>query len=196
MEHTTTPEIAIKKLSNMLRLMMKRGKILGKSVNDFMLRHHTTLDSVRCRSLDDVNVSFVYPLEYEFSCSSSPPHHQRPRTPGHLKRSNTNYYNGRYHHHQHSRRSVYVPMMCEDVLGSKNVSFCGGDVVEPLRRRPRVRRVRITEWEPLFPLNTSEEEEEEEEEWHVDKAAQEFIDKFYRDLMLQKWNTVAADRCY
>ncbi|XP_050365957.1 uncharacterized protein LOC126784535 [Argentina anserina] len=192
MEHNTTPEIAIKKLSNMLRLMMKRGKILGKSVNDFMLRHNTTLDSVRCRSLDDVHASFVYPLEYEFSCSSSPPHHQRSRTPGHLKRSNTNYNNGRYYHHQHSRRSVYVPMMCDDVLGSKNVSFCGGDVVEPLRRRPRVRRVRITEWEPLFPLNTSE---EEEEEWHVDKAAQEFIDNFYRDLMLQKWNTV-ADRCY
>lgn len=186
MEPTTTPEIA-KKLSNMLRLMMKRGKILGKSLNDFMLRHHTTLDSVRCRSLDDVHVSFVYPLEYEFSCSSSPPHHHRSRTPGHLR--NNHNYNNRFL--RHSRRAVYVPMMCEDVMGSKTVPFCGGDVVEPLRRRPRVRRVRITEWEPLFPLNS----EEEEEEWQVDKAAQEFIDKFYRDLMLQKWNT-AADRCY
>lgn len=82
-----------------------------------------------------------------------------------------------------------MPMMCENVLATVNtgrkVSFRGGDVVEPL---PRVRRVRITEWEPLFPLNI--EEEEEEEDYHVDKAAQEFIDKFYRELMLQKWRAV------
>jgi hypothetical protein len=27
----------------------------------------------------------------------------------------------------------------------------------------------------------------EGEEFHVDKAAEEFIDKFYRELRLQKW---------
>lgn len=82
-----------------------------------------------------------------------------------------------------------MPMMCENVLATVNtgrkVSFRGSDVVEPL---PMVRRVRITEWEPLFPLNIDE--EEEEEDYHVDKAAQEFIDKFYRELMLQKWRAV------
>lgn len=27
-----------------------------------------------------------------------------------------------------------------------------------------------------------------DEEFHVDKAADEFIEKFYRELMMQKWN--------
>lgn len=196
MEPPATPIIA-KKLSNMVRLilftlqkgvskkklmmMKEHGKIIGKSFNDFMVRHHTALS---CKS-HDVHVSFVYPLEYEFSCKSSIPPYRSSYTPpchdsGHNK--------GRYVR-QRSRRSVYVPMMCENVLATVNtgrkVSFRGGDVVEPL---PRVRRVRITEWEPLFPLNI--EEEEEEEDYHVDKAAQEFIDKFYRELMLQKWRAV------
>ena len=38
-----------------------------------------------------------------------------------------------------------------------------------------------------------------DEEFHVDKAAEEFIERFYRELMLQKWNmaresTTAVDR--
>ncbi|KAM1013337.1 hypothetical protein ACFX13_044069 [Malus domestica] len=196
MEPTNTPVIA-KKLRNMVRLvlftlqkgvskkkltMMKHGKILGKSFNDFMVRHQTELS---CKS-DDVQVtSFVYPLEYEFSCTSSPPRRSSYTPPC----QSGKVYKGRYVR-QHSRRGVYVPMMCEDALatvhGGKKASYRGSDVVEPL---PIVRRalVRVTEWEPLLPLSS-----DEEEDYHVDKAAQEFIDKFYRELMLQKW--MAAGR--
>ncbi|KAB2619316.1 hypothetical protein D8674_015185 [Pyrus ussuriensis x Pyrus communis] len=196
MEPTNTPFIA-KKLVNMVRLvlftlqkgvskkkltMMKHGKILGKSFNDFMVRHQTALS---CKSHDVHVTSFVYPLEYEFSCTSSPPRRSSYTPPCQSGKT----YKGRYVW-QHSRRGAYVPMMCEDALatvhGVRKVNSRCSDVVEPL---PMVRRarVRIREWEPLFPLSG-----DEEEDYHVDKAAQEFIDKFYRELMLQKW--MAAGR--
>ncbi|XP_027356868.1 uncharacterized protein LOC113866183 [Abrus precatorius] len=49
--------------------VMKRGKNIGKALNNVMVRHH---EAITCRSRD-AHMSFVSPLEYQFSCSGSPP---------------------------------------------------------------------------------------------------------------------------
>ncbi|KHN10183.1 hypothetical protein glysoja_017787 [Glycine soja] len=49
--------------------VMKRGKNIGKALNDIVARHHQALT---CRPRD-AHVAFVSPLEYQFSCSGSPP---------------------------------------------------------------------------------------------------------------------------
>ncbi|TKY74534.1 hypothetical protein E2542_SST03297 [Spatholobus suberectus] len=49
--------------------VMKRGKNIGKALNDVVVRHHQALT---CRPRDP-HVSFVSPLVYQFSCSGSPP---------------------------------------------------------------------------------------------------------------------------
>ncbi|KAJ7965925.1 Avr9/Cf-9 rapidly elicited protein [Quillaja saponaria] len=136
-------------------IMMKRGKVLGKAFNDLMVRHHTALS---CRPRDP-HVSFISPtsLEYQFSCTSSPP---RPRYGSHVSKrreSTTHQYSRRKHHdsrltHAPHRHSIDVSA---SLLGRVNI--------------------------------TDHEEEEEEEEYQVDKAAEEFIARFYRELRMQKW---------
>nr|KYP42957.1 hypothetical protein KK1_035620 [Cajanus cajan] len=57
--------------------MVKRGKSIGKALNDVVVRHHQALT---CRPRD-AHVSFVSPLEYQFSCSGSPPRRRRLSPP-------------------------------------------------------------------------------------------------------------------
>ncbi|KAK7311759.1 hypothetical protein RJT34_10096 [Clitoria ternatea] len=57
--------------------VMKRGKNIGKALNHAMLRHH---EALTCRPRD----AHVSPLEYQFSCSGSPPRlSQRKMSPSH-----------------------------------------------------------------------------------------------------------------
>lgn len=71
------PPLVPEKLSKTVRFLgffiqndvMKRGKNIGKALNDVVVRHHQALT---CRPRD-AHVSFVSPLEYQFSCSGSPP---------------------------------------------------------------------------------------------------------------------------
>lgn len=55
---------------------------------------------------------------------------------------------------------------------------------------PLSQRVKTKTESPLQPLRHGDEES------HVDKAAEEFIQRFYRELMLQKWTAAreGADR--
>ncbi|KAF4360093.1 hypothetical protein F8388_015962 [Cannabis sativa] len=99
-----------KRLMILIPDMMERGKVLGKSFNDLMIRHNTALG---CSS-HDVRMSFVSPRDYEFSCSSTPPHR---------------------------------------IYSADRGSTNGSD-----------------------------------DEFPVDKAAEEFIQRFYRELLLQKLN--------
>ncbi|CAL5205245.1 unnamed protein product [Lathyrus oleraceus] len=119
--------------------MMKRGKHIGKALNTVMVKHHEALS---CRPRD-ADMYFVSPLEYQFSCSSSPPRLSRGAS---------------------SRRKLLSP------------------TIEDSRRKMKVynerRRVKVT---------TVSSETEKEKESHVDQAAEEFIDRFYRELRLQKW---------
>ncbi|GAU14250.1 hypothetical protein TSUD_308100 [Trifolium subterraneum] len=118
--------------------VMKRGKTIGKTLNNVMVKHH---EALTCRPRD-ADMYFVSPLEYQFSCSSSPPRLSRAVS---------------------SRRKLLSPAK-ENGRRRKQVKVCNEG-----------RRVKITTVEI------------EEKEFHVDKAAEEFIDRFYRELRLQKW---------
>ncbi|XP_061369601.1 uncharacterized protein LOC133312430 [Gastrolobium bilobum] len=134
--------------------VMKRGKNIGKALNDVVVRHH---EALTCRSRDS-HMSFVSPMEYQFSCSSSPPRHSHanrrklsPATP-------------------HARRHDKAVRLCR---GTDNDALAGHYC--PIRRR-----VNIT-------ASAASMLRETEKDFHVDEAAEEFIDKFYRELRLQKW---------
>ncbi|KAL5074091.1 hypothetical protein RYX36_013075 [Vicia faba] len=119
--------------------MMKRGKNIGKALNTVIVKHH---EAISCRPRD-ADMYFVSPLEYQFSCSSSPPRLSRGAS---------------------SRRKLLSPAKEDCRRGMKVFRETGSE-----RRRVKVR------------------ETEKEKEFHVDQAAEEFIDRFYRELRLQKW---------
>jgi len=119
--------------------MMKRGKNIGKTLNNVIVKHH---EALTCRPRD-ADMYFISPLEYQFSCSSSPPRLSRGGASS-------------------SRRKLLSPAKEE---GRRQMKVCRGSSNE----RRRVREI------------------EKEKEFHVDQAAEEFIDRFYRELRLQKW---------
>ncbi|KAJ9183512.1 hypothetical protein P3X46_007355 [Hevea brasiliensis] len=186
--------ISKSKLMLDLHLIMKRGKILGKALNDLIIEHQTALS---CRSHDlhmsfvspavavgcrphDVHMSFVSPREYEFSCSSSPSYrpYNRFQANGRRTHSNQRKHKGYY---QHTRYNA-PPYTWNDVESE------GGDVTEGSVNlagggfgwSPLVRQVRITD--SPFSLRDSS----DREDCVVDIEAEKFIDRFYRELRLQK----------
>ncbi|KAH7512895.1 hypothetical protein FEM48_Zijuj12G0138700 [Ziziphus jujuba var. spinosa] len=166
-----------------LHLIMKRGKMAGKAIanNIFLHQYHS---SFSCRSNDALN--FVSPREYEFSCSNS------PSNPFHF-----NHKRNRHHHHLFSK-STYryddvttvtaVQKVLEIYLNNNNNNNNSNDVAveaSPLvslpgfGKSPMVRQLRITD--SPFPLK-----DEQAGDGQVDKEAEEFIKRFYKDLKLQK----------
>ncbi|XP_051135874.1 uncharacterized protein LOC127254682 [Andrographis paniculata] len=151
------------KLFSDLNMMMKRGKIAGKSaIYNLMFHHHHAAAAAR---------RFSAPAdgEYEFSCSNSPAFH----FPTFHKRK----------HHYHSPPSP-APLDPEllaaalEVFASAAASPALPGFIKP---SPAVRQLRITD--SPFPLADADVDS------HVDKAAEEFITKFYSELKRQ--NAVA-----
>ncbi|KAJ4822779.1 hypothetical protein Tsubulata_020501 [Turnera subulata] len=174
-----------------LHLMIRRGKILGKALNDLVLEHQSTgLNLISCRSRD-AHMSFVSPREYEFSCSNSPaarynPFHQptAARRGGGGAGSKAHHYDSRKYraHYKYTRYHAPPPPPCgRDDVEEED----GGDSAEasPLVAvglgQARVRQVRITD----SPFSVRD----ADVDCHVDKEAEKFIARFYRDLRLQKW---------
>ncbi|KAF9662275.1 hypothetical protein SADUNF_Sadunf18G0036100 [Salix dunnii] len=160
-----------------LHFLMKRGKILGKALNEIIVQQHNTLSCIS----QDVHMSFISPREYEFSCSGSPAYkfysHKHP------------YYRAKRRklldHYKHAR--FHAPSQDGD---DRLSSACGGDVVveaSPLvgsarwfgTWSPLVRQVRITD--SPFTMRDAD------EDCHVDKEAEKFIEMFHKQLRLQKW---------
>ncbi|KAJ8750844.1 hypothetical protein K2173_016025 [Erythroxylum novogranatense] len=163
------------KLKVDLNFLVKRGnKLAGKAIGNLIMLHNHHSSSFSCRSNDAV--SFVSPREYEFSCSNSPAfyplytHHKR-----------------KHHHlHQFSKSSKYedvttvaaVQKMLE-MLNKEVVVEASPLILPGFGKSPMVRQLRITD--SPFPLK-----DEDQDNGKVDKAAEEFIKKFYKDLKLQK----------
>ncbi|XVF35409.1 hypothetical protein REPUB_Repub18cG0143000 [Reevesia pubescens] len=146
-----------------LQFLMKRGKTMGKALNELMVTNHASLS---CRPRD-VHLSFVSPMEYEFSCTTSPMH--QSYIPFHASKRKHRYPYTRYR----SRDGmVFGSMGCRDP----------GDYASPLVV-PKGSRVQISRESP-FELK------DEDEDYHVDEAAEEFIQSFYQQLRLQKWLAV------
>ncbi|XP_041006343.1 uncharacterized protein LOC121251092 [Juglans microcarpa x Juglans regia] len=166
------------KIISDLHLMLKRGKLAGKAMAD-NLTLHDHFSALSCRS-DDA-LSFISPREYEFSCSNSPAY---PR-PFHFNMNKR-----KHHHHSFGAKryrfdDVTTATAFQKVLEMLNNHDSTAAPVEasPLvtlpgfGKSPMVRQLRVTD--SPFPLK-------DDGDSQVDKAAEEFIKKFYKDLTLQK----------
>ena len=153
-----------------LNMMMKRGKIAGKAISNLMFHHH--------HHHPDRHVSFSAPREYEFSCSNT------PNYAFHINNKRRN------HHHSHFFTCAHAPATLDDDVATVNAvkalvleMLNNEAVVEAspalpgFGRSPMVRQLRITD--SPFPLRDIDEDS------HVDKAAEEFIQKFYKELRQQ-----------
>ncbi len=159
--------ISKRKLMVELHLMFKRGKLAGKALGNLMFHHHSSLS---CRSNDAL--SFVSPREYEFSCSNSPayPFHY----PFQLNKRK------RHHHSAAAYDDVTTVYAVQRVLEMLNNEMVEASplTLPGFGRSPMVRQLRVTD--SPFPIKDTEGDPQ------VDKAAEDFIRKFRKDLKLQK----------
>ncbi|XP_015078971.1 uncharacterized protein LOC107022913 [Solanum pennellii] len=149
-----------RKLMFDLNLLMKRGKIAGKTVfQNLMFQGHNNNNHVH------QSTSKEY---YEFSCSNSPAFH----LPFNLnKRINKNNHNAVpvTEHDDVSMMNAAV-LKALEMLQSETAS----PALPGFGRTPTVRQLRITD--SPFPLR------ETDMIGNVDEKADEFISRFYRDL--------------
>lgn len=178
--------ISKSKLMLDLHMLLKRGKIAGKAITQIMLHLQQDYSSIACRSTD-VRMSIVSRREYEFSCSNSPVY------PSYFsKRKNHHHHHyggatgGRYNYRS---EEMNVVQKVFDILNSYDNSNNNGMVHEAVSspmtvtalpgfgHSPMVRQLRVTD--SPFPLKESEENPQ------VDRDAEEFIKKFYKQLKQQ-----------
>ncbi|XWS72082.1 hypothetical protein CRYUN_Cryun02cG0010000 [Craigia yunnanensis] len=203
MEVEASPPVVAKKLWNIVRIvffmlktgiskskimvdlhfMLKKGKYnAGKAISNLMFHHkvHDHLSALSCRS-NDAHLSFISPREYEFSCSNSPaffPFNAHKR-----KHHNHHFYNNRHHFGKSSNyryddvTTVAALQKVLEMLNNDAAVEASPMVLPGFGRSPLVRQLRVTD--SPFPLKN-------EGDSQVDKAAEEFINKFYKDLKLQK----------
>lgn len=165
-----------------LQIMLKRWKLAGKAITDLMLHHgngggsHNSVAArLTCRSDDAVVSSFVRPLEYEFSCSNSPAAASSKRRKRSQRKNRHEWADGRMVSFQKA-----LEILDNSGHGMAAVPEASPEVALPgFGRSPRVRRLRVTD--SPFPLK-----ENSEGSSQIDKDAEEFINKFYRDLKKQR----------
>ncbi|KAL1210288.1 hypothetical protein V5N11_006627 [Cardamine amara subsp. amara] len=142
------------------QLLAKRGKILRKSLNNAVSTSHSR---ITCRPSyhHDVRSSFISPvpiqLEYEFSCSSTPPRRSYATT-GRRSGSHKPLINKRQ---RHAYIRYNTLPKARDSIWDRHVAAA------------------------VFPDVASN--ASTMDSCHVDRAAEEFIQRFHRQLRLQKW---------
>ncbi|CAF2068270.1 hypothetical protein Bca4012_086735 [Brassica carinata] len=141
------------------QLLAKRGKTLRKSLNEAVSTSHSHI-TCRPSDHDDVRSSFISPLplqlDYEFSCSSTPPRRSyASTTTGRRSGSRKPLINKRQRH-------AYIRY-------------------NTLPKIPRERHGAAA----VFPDVASS--VGTMDSCHVDRAAEEFIQRFHRELRLQRW---------
>ncbi|PON45141.1 Avr9/Cf-9 rapidly elicited protein [Parasponia andersonii] len=180
-------------------MLMKRGKLAGKAMaHNFILNHSTASAAFSCRSNDAV--SFVSPREYEFSCSNSPAaaafNNYLYRPFGHFnKRNKHSHYFPKSSAYDHDDVSSTVSAVQKVLLEMYNLNNNYnhqnmGVEASPLVTLPGfgksplgMRQLRITD--SPFPLNN------EGGDTQVDSKAEDFINKFYKNLKLQRLDSPA-----
>ena len=166
-----------------LNIMLKRrGKIAGKAISNLMFHHSHHGGSASSRFSGDRKLQFSAPREYEFSCSNTP-HYFFPISKRHR--------HSHSHSHSHSLffACAHAPATEDDDVVTFNAVKAALDklninetimeaspALPGFGRSPMVRQLRVTD--SPFPLR----EAEEDRDHQVDKAAEEFIKKFYKEL--------------
>ncbi|XP_027069846.1 uncharacterized protein LOC113767895 [Coffea eugenioides] len=161
------------KLMHDLHMMFKRGKLAGKAINNLVLHlQEDYTNSLTCRSTD-VRMSIVHPREYEFSCSNSPAY------PTYFsKRRNHHHHHHHHHGYSYKPQDIHVVQKVFDVLNHYDKVEASPMVLPGFGHSPTVRQLRVTD--SPFPVKDNEENPQ------VDKDAEEFIKKFYKDLKQQR----------
>ncbi|KAB5574287.1 hypothetical protein DKX38_001481 [Salix brachista] len=164
-----------------LNMMLKRGnKIASKAIGNLMFHHHHHHNDHRNGSFKPA------PCEYEFSCSNTPTYSH----PFHI--------NKRRHHHHHNNFlscafnepptqddhdlvTMNAVKMALELLNNNEfpVPVEASPMLPGFGMSPMVRQLRITD--SPFPLRGVD-----DDNGYVDKKADEFIEKFYKELRKQK----------
>ncbi|KAL4583832.1 hypothetical protein LXL04_008417 [Taraxacum kok-saghyz] len=168
--------ISKRKLLLDLNLMMKRGKVAGKALQNLMLHHHRNWSSSASnrRSHDSPNFTFPPPKtdEYEFSCSNSPAY------PLSLFSTNKKrHYKKKSAAQNNAHDEIIIDAAVIKALHEMLNSATASPALPGFGKSPMVRQLRITD--SPFPLSNGDEDS------YVDEAAEKFIMKFYNDLRRQ-----------
>lgn len=167
------------KLMMDLNMMLKRrGKLAGKAIANLMF-HHNHHNHNHGGSTSSRHTQFSATREYEFSCSNTP-----------------NYFFpiGKRHRHNHGNFFTCAqapPTRDEEVvtvnavkavlemLNNEAAVAAASPALPGFGRSPMVRQLRVTD--SPFPLR----EDDDEKDSQVDKAAEDFINRFYSQLRKQ-----------
>ncbi|KAK6914835.1 Protein of unknown function DUF761, plant [Dillenia turbinata] len=162
-----------------LNMMMKRGKIAGsKAIHNLMFQHHHNSSSSSSSSRDQ-HLPFSHSQEYEFSCSNS------PALPFSLtKRSKNHSFLSRAAHLPSHDEDIAVNMVLEmlrdsDMAADVSSLYMPSPYLPGFGRSPMVRPLQITD--SPFPVHSTDDDETRQ----INKAAEDFISRFYNDLKRQ-----------
>ncbi|MED6118888.1 hypothetical protein PIB30_006679 [Stylosanthes scabra] len=159
----------ILELNNMV--LKRRRKLAGKAIANLMMFHHHHNPDMHLQQ-------FSTTREYEFSCSNTP----------------ENFFSKLHRKNKFFTRS-HAPHECNDdvmtvsavkavleMLNNNNEGVVEASPALPgFGRSPMVRQLRVTD----SPFPVSDEATEFDKDHQVDKAAEEFIKRFYKELRKQ-----------
>ncbi|KAL7134828.1 hypothetical protein ABFS83_11G051400 [Erythranthe nasuta] len=153
-----------------LTTLLKRGKIASKSLagNLMLHRHYSALT---CRS-EDANTSFFSPREYEFSCSNTPISATAASSHNSNKHKN--------HNHHAAAEELKIMHKVFDILNRYDAIGHASPPSSTLSEPDRHRQLKTMDSPSVATRDT------EGAHHQVDKDAEEFIKKFYKDLKNQK----------
>ncbi|XP_021294701.1 uncharacterized protein LOC110424461 [Herrania umbratica] len=177
--------ISKRKLMVDLNMMLKRGKIASaKAFGNLMFHHHHNHSN---HHKDRHISSFMAAAqEYEFSCSNTP-NYIFPFNLATKKKSGINNY---YHHffacthapptHDDDVATVNAVKVVLEMFNNNdsNMVVEASPMLPGFGQTPLARQLRITD--SPFPLR-----DVDEDNGYVDKAAEDFINRFYKDLKQQ-----------
>ncbi|KAK1313455.1 hypothetical protein QJS10_CPA06g00810 [Acorus calamus] len=155
--------VAKKKWMADLHVLLKRGKIAGKSLFEVPVLRGSAYSALTCRSADP-HVSFYDPREVEFSCSNTPFY--------------ARYSKNRRRHHSRQYEYETSEYNDDDVFSEYEFPEASQAPFWNVGKSPACRQLRITD--SPFPIK------EDEEDCHVDDEAEDFIRRFYEQLSMQQ----------
>ncbi|XP_021723569.1 uncharacterized protein LOC110690955 [Chenopodium quinoa] len=185
-----------------LNLLFKRGnELAGKAINGLIIHHNSLI----CKP-NNPNYHFTSPNKgYEFSCSNTPESGPfQLMMMANQKRSKSKHDHRRHNYQLEDPATMAAVQRVLEMLNTHEgptasplgmgmgmgmgIGGQGQNVALPgfgYEKSPLVRQLRVTD--SPFPLKDGKgNKEEEEEDVKVNKAADEFIKKFYKNLMMQK----------
>ncbi|XP_058759189.1 uncharacterized protein LOC131654164 [Vicia villosa] len=143
-------------MMNLNMILRRRSKLAGKAIAN-LISHHPNHGGSTSNRHSHYSHQFTSSREYEFSCSNTPNHF---------------FSIGKRHHIHNHKNNAQARLMHDDEVTTMNAMKA---VVEMLNNDQT-----IVEASPGFPLRDDDEKDNQ-----VDKAAEDFIKRFYSQLRKQ-----------